>query len=281
MRSTVKVLPFLKLNLLLIPLIASSIALGYFASFITSYICALIHELAHIITAKLLRVGISHIELHPFGVCARLSSDVISNPASEILISISGPLCSLALAIAGYVINAPEYFVLCNGAMAAVNLLPILPLDGGRIMRAGLCMKTGAVSAYNTATKISRVPLILLFLLAIYSLVTNRFNFSLILIGVFLFANLLTEQHNVSRQAVRELLGYKKKLHGEELSKATVLCADSSTPARKILRHLSYSRYHIIHVTDENMNVVKTLTEGQLLNAVSRSGIRTTLKDIK
>lgn len=280
MKTTVGILPFLKIDLLLIPIVAASIIFNYFQTFIISYICALLHELAHVLASKMLNVKISHIELHPFGVCARLSADIISNPIAEILIALSGPLCSLSLALTGYYLNAPKYFILCNEAMAILNLLPILPLDGGRVLRAGLCMKTGAVAAYNIATKISRIPLILLFLLAIYSLCTSQFNFSLILIGAFLFANLFAEQHNVSRRAVRELLGYKEKLQPGDLNRATVLCAEGSTPARKILRLLSYNHYHIIHVTDKNMSVIKTLTEGQLLEAVSEKGVRITLKDI-
>ena len=281
MKFTVKLLPFLKINLLLVPTLASSIIFGYSAPFITSYICAFIHELSHIATAKALKIKISHIELQPFGICACLNSDIICNPVSEIIISLAGPLCSLSLALFGYLSGrASEYFVLCNTAMAVFNLLPVLPLDGGRILRAVLCTKTGAVSAYNTAVKISRIPLILLVLLGVYSLVTARFNFSLILIGAFLLSNIFAEQHNVSRQAVRELLGYKEKLCPHDLTGATVLCAKDSAPARKILHRLSYSRYHIIHVTDKNMNITKTLTEGQLLDAVSKKGISVTLSEI-
>ena len=65
------------------------------------------------------------------------------------------------------------------------------------------------------------------------------------------------------------------------MHRSVVLTAHSSTPARRILKRLSYNNYHIVHVTDDNMRVIRTLTEGQLLNALTENGIRVLLSDIK
>ena len=64
------------------------------------------------------------------------------------------------------------------------------------------------------------------------------------------------------------------------MCRSVVLTANRSTPARQILRRLSYDNYHIIHVTDDDMHIVSTLTEGQLLNALTDRGVRVTLGDI-
>lgn len=278
---SVRVLPFLKINLLILPIIAASLIWDYFVPLAISYVCALAHELAHIAIARMSGIKVSYIELQPFGVCARLKSDIIEKPTSEILIALAGPLFSLLLASVGHFSGkASSYFVYCNFATAVVNLLPVLPLDGGRVMRAALTLKMGAVAAYNTAVKVSRIPLAVIALISIYAIITAQFNFSLILIGAFLLGNLFAEQHNISRQAVREMLHYKEKLKPAEMSRATILCADKSTPARKILPLLSYNRYHIIHITNDEMKVVKTVTEGQLLEAISKRGIRVTLGEI-
>lgn len=278
---SVKVLPYLRINLLLFPVIAASLIWDYFGLLILSYTCALLHEMVHIWAAVKLGVGISYIELQPFGVCARLKADIIKNPLHEVIIAILGPVCSLVLCLIGYYVDVfSKHFVYCNLALAIVNLLPVLPLDGGRVLRAVLTMKMGAVSAYNTTVKISRIPIATLIALSVYGLLTAQFNFSVILIGVFLLGSLFAEQHNISRQAIRELTNYKQKLKNSELSHATVICGDARTPARKILRRLSYNRYHIIHITDDNMRVTKTLTEGQILDAINTRGIRTTLGEI-
>lgn len=100
MRSflSVKILPFLKINLLILPMLAASLIWDYFVPLAVSYVCAFAHELAHIAAARMSGVKISYIELQPFGVCARLKSDIIEKPASEILIALAGPLVSLLLA---------------------------------------------------------------------------------------------------------------------------------------------------------------------------------------
>lgn len=116
---------------------------------------------------------------------------------------------------------------------------------------------------------------------AVYGLLTHSFNFSLILIGAFLTSNLCNEQKNISHRTLREILDYKTKLTPDSMHRSVVLTAHSSTPARRILKRLSYNNYHIVHVTDDNMRVIRTLTEGQLLNALTENGIRVLLSDIK
>ncbi len=280
-RLSVRVAPFLKINLLLFPIIIAGILFDYIEFLVLSYMCAILHELAHIYAAKKLGVGISYIEIQPFGVCARLKSAVIQNPMHEVVIALSGPALSFFLAVLGYFLRIiPEYFIQSNIALAAVNMLPVLPLDGGRVLRAALTLKIGAVRAYNATVKVSRLPIVLLILVAVYALLTAQFNFSLILIGVFLLGSLFGEQQNISRCAMRELKDYKTKLKAGEMNQTTVLCAHLSTPARKILRQLSYNRYHIVHVTDDDMKVVKSLTEGQLIDAIGTLGIRVTVGEI-
>ncbi len=280
-RLTVKIFSYLRINLLLFPVIAASLIWNYFGLFTVSYLSALIHEVAHILTARKLGIGASYITLQPFGVCGVLKASIINKPVYEIMIAFAGPVCSILLAAAGYLWQRGfGYFVYTNLALAALNLLPILPLDGGRILRAILTIKMGAVRAYNVTVALSRIPILLIIILSAYALLTSQFNFSLILIAVFLLGNLFEEKHNISRQAVREILNYKDKLRVGELNNTIVICADRSTPARRILRHLSYNKYHIIHMTDDRLRVVKTLTEGQLLEAITRKGIRITLEEV-
>lgn len=219
-------------------------------------------------------------EFQPFGVCAKLKSNIIKNPAAEIFVAASGPLISFLLFFMGYALKMSEYFIYCNLAIAVINLLPALPLDGGRILRASLSLTTGAVPAYNTTIKISKFPIGAIIIISVYTVISAEFNFSLIMIGVFLLGNLFTEQHNISRSAMSEILCYKEKLKPSDMNKATVLCADKSTPARRILPLLSCNRYYIIHITDKNMGIINSLTEGELLEAIIKKGVRITLGEI-
>ena len=278
---TVKIFPFLKINILFFPVLCASMLGNYHTQFILSYLCALLHEMAHVLSARALGVGISYIEIQPFGICAKLKSSVIQNPIHEILIAASGPLSNIIITIIFYTIyRRIDYFICCNLAMACINLVPALPLDGGRIMRALLSMHLGALRAYNIAVKVSRIPVAVILLASVYGLLTARFNFSLILIGVFLLGNLYSEQINISKSTLLEILHYKDKLKQDEFRRCIVIVANASTPARHILKQLAYNRYHIIHVTDDDLQITKTLSEGELLHAILKSGIRVTLAEI-
>ncbi len=285
---TVTILPFLKINILFFPLLIASIIGDYFVSFSVAYLCATIHELTHIITAKALGVGISYMEILPFGICARLKSDIIKNPNHEITIALSGPFLNIIIAvITGFVkpyfpekAELLNYIICCNISMAAVNLIPALPLDGGRALRAYITTKSGSLFAYNFMTKFSVFPIALLLLIAVFLLLYGQFNFSIILIGVFLLSNLCAEQKNISKHTLNELLKYEDKLKKDAMNKATAVTAHKSTPARRILRHLSYNTYHIVFVTEDDLTISKTLTEGQIIKALSYRGTRITLGEI-
>jgi len=74
-------------NLLFIPTVIFSFIFNYQNLFFVSFLSVLIHEFAHILCARLVGVGISHIEIHPFGVCAVLKDGYINNSEKEFLIA--------------------------------------------------------------------------------------------------------------------------------------------------------------------------------------------------
>ena len=282
----INITPFIKLHILFLPLIAASIFGNYHIMFISAYACAMLHELGHIFAAHLSGVKISHIEILPFGICAKLKSEVIKNPSAEIAIAISGPLVNIALALVAFLFkniipqNSLVYWEQLNLSLAAINLLPALPLDGGRIMRAYLTKKIGSIRAYNISVRFSCIPISLIMGTAVYSLLTNSFNFSLILISAFLLGNLCLEQKNISKNVVSELLNYSTKLDKNALNRSYVITAHQSTSARLILKQLSYDRYYIVCVVDDNLKVTKILTEGEILSALTQKSIRITLGEI-
>jgi Zn-dependent protease/CBS domain-containing protein len=120
---------------------AAVAAVSFFASI-------LLHELGHALVARREGVRIEGITLWLFGGVARLRGRMPSARA-EFRIAIGGPLVSVAIAtvlllVAGLapLPNAVDGTVLWVGYMNAVvlvfNLIPALPLDGGRILHSGL-----------------------------------------------------------------------------------------------------------------------------------------------
>ncbi|MDE2572342.1 MAG: site-2 protease family protein [bacterium] len=140
--------------------LAALAAAAFFASVV-------IHEFAHALTARRFGVTTLAIRLFLFGGAATIASEP-PTPAAEVAIAAAGPMCSALLAVlCGAGVEAlllfggrPDvalllmYLAAANALVAAFNLLPAYPLDGGRILRACLWQWRGD---HGAATRISSV----------------------------------------------------------------------------------------------------------------------------
>lgn len=121
----------------------------------------LLHELGHAIVARHLGVRVAGIELHFFGGAAKM----VEQPRSagdEIAIAAAGPAVSFALGGIGFMLSALTgvwffgMFGWLNTVIATFNLVPALPMDGGRILRALLTRRMSFYKATETSVFIAR-----------------------------------------------------------------------------------------------------------------------------
>jgi Zn-dependent protease len=128
---------------------------------IVTFASVLVHELGHAVVARRRGVRIGGIELQFFGGVAKM----ITPPRSardEIAIAAAGPAVSLALAAAGLASGVLlgfwplVYFGGTNLMLGVFNLLPALPMDGGRIYRAFVARRRGVIAATQSAVKLSQ-----------------------------------------------------------------------------------------------------------------------------
>jgi Zn-dependent protease len=122
----------------------------------------ILHELGHALVARRLGVRVSGIELSFLGGAAKL----VQMPRSandEIAIAAAGPVVSLVLGGLGLglgvALHAPLIAMIgwINFILAAFNLIPALPMDGGRILRALLSRRMDFVRATDVSVQVSRV----------------------------------------------------------------------------------------------------------------------------
>ena len=121
----------------------------------------LLHELGHALVARVLGVHVSGIELSFFGGAAKMVQ-LPRTANHELAIAAAGPAVSLALGGAGLGLAALTHVGLfawlgwTNLIIAAFNLIPALPMDGGRILRALLTRKLDFIAATDVAVTVSR-----------------------------------------------------------------------------------------------------------------------------
>lgn len=158
----------------------------------------LAHELGHCLAALVAGVRPKEITIYPFGGTARW--DKAPSPKSELLILLSGPAASLALAAAclpffrltaeslfSGSFGAAEKFFVINALLAAINFLPNPPLDGGRMFRCllniGYCANSSDIAL--RVAQLSAAGLGLIGLILGWPL--------LVLAGIFLFTSAMRE----------------------------------------------------------------------------------------
>jgi Zn-dependent protease len=148
-----------------------------------AFASVLLHELGHAVVARRLGVRVAGIELHFFGGAAKIV-DVPRRAADEIAIAAAGPAVSFALAGIAALLPGPFFQLVAwiNLIIGAFNLIPALPMDGGRILRAILARRMSYLRATEISVKIARVFAVGL---AIYGIVT--FHLYLALLAVLLW----------------------------------------------------------------------------------------------
>ena len=148
------------------------------------FLSVLLHELAHSFTARRLGLPAESITLFVFGGISNLG-DAPSRARDEFAIAISGPATSLLLAgiFSGVLEMFPalfrtpagmilSYCATINFFLGTFNLIPGLPLDGGRIFRSVIWRWTGdQVRATNIASGAGQVTGWLILLLGLYQIV--------------------------------------------------------------------------------------------------------------
>jgi len=126
----------------------------------------LLHELGHALIARQLGVPVSGIELSFFGGAAKMTR-LPRTANHELAIAAAGPVVSLALGGMGLGLAAVTHVGLfawlgwTNLVIAGFNLIPALPMDGGRILRALLTRRLDYIRATDVAVTVARVVAVL------------------------------------------------------------------------------------------------------------------------
>lgn len=164
------------------------------------FVCVILHELGHALTAKRFRIKTREISILPIGGVAQLES-MPEKPREELLVALAGPAVNIVIAILLYPLVTdgqlmddldnvsrigPDNFLAMlmriNLWLALFNLIPAFPMDGGRVLRALLGFRLSHQKATQIAATIGQVLAMVFVFLGFTT--PNPF---LIFIGLFIF----------------------------------------------------------------------------------------------
>lgn len=150
------------------------------------FVCVVLHEFGHSFTAMHFGIGVRRILLMPIGGMAEFES-IPREPAKEFLITLAGPAVNFVIVgLLAVIVGLPEGFpfhsefladkrgfgqllLQANLVMGCFNLLPAFPMDGGRILRAGLASRMPYLRATRLAATIGKVVCALGVMLALWN----------------------------------------------------------------------------------------------------------------
>lgn len=276
----------IRIHPLLVIVLAGACVLGRLNELLLSTLAIVLHEAAHAAAATAFGCRIRSIELHPFGGIARMDARYVS-PDAEWCIAAAGPAMSFIAAgvsaLTCYISPVAgarmEPFLSFNLTLAAVNLLPALPLDGGRIVRHILQEKVNASFAYRATAWAGVAIGIAMLLLTGVAAYLNVYNLTLPVMGGFL---LLASGNELRAAPEKRLAALWQKedaiLHGS--MDVQYIAAHASMVATEALRLMRGNRYTYIRVVNVQMRLLGEVDETTLMTSMVQYGSEISLGDV-
>lgn len=194
------------------------VQVGWMVLFVLGlFVCVTLHELGHALAARHYGIQTRDITLYPIGGVARLER-MLQKPIHELVVALAGPAVNILIMLAllplisnfelpeedgaqVFLIDEQSFLPMLgivNVWLAAFNLIPAFPMDGGRVLRALLSLRMDRVRATDIAAFIGQAIAILFVFAGFY---VNPF---LIFIGLFVILGARAEAEAVRSQSFLE-----------------------------------------------------------------------------
>lgn len=266
--------------------------------FMALFVCVLLHEYGHALSARRYGVKTRDIVLMPIGGMARLER-MPEKPMQEFVVAIAGPLVNVAIALVLMILigifadpvhlemlqaalfqNSSEEVIeetgiqippllqfavnlaATNIALVLFNMIPAFPMDGGRVFRALLSMRTGRAKATRVAAWVGQA---IAMLLVAYGLWNDAF--MLAILGIFVIYAARSENDMVQME---DVLGKYKASDILRPQFTRLRSNDWMLSAIELLRH-GLERHFLVF--DLNENLVGILEEETILKALRKPNV--------
>lgn len=268
---------FLLFGILLILFRLETLFLFYFVSIF-------LHELGHAYVAKKLGYKLSAIKLMPYGTQLSLQEGIMNNK-EDLLISLAGPCVNLLLIILTLALwwlfptiyAYTEPFVISNLICLLFNLLPVFPLDGGRVILNLLSRKLERKTVYAILKISGDIISILFFLLFIISLFHTP-NFTLIFIAFFLMASGFDIKEEIKYTNI--FIMSVKPLKPKKTKEVKIKAVSENAPLLTGLKGLNASYFYLFYVLNKEGDIVNKITENELRKQVVNKNANVLFKEI-
>jgi Zn-dependent protease/CBS domain-containing protein len=248
------------------------------------FVCVVLHEYGHALTARKYGIKTRDITLYPIGGVARLER-MPDRPIEELWVALAGPAVNVVIAgiLFLYLVltnslspitsmslsggSVLERLMTVNVFLAVFNLIPAFPMDGGRVLRALLALKLEYVQATQIAATIGQ-GIALLF--GFIGLFTNSF---LLFIALFVWIGAAQEASTVQ---VRHSLGGIPITRAMQTDFQTLVPSDTLARVVELILAGSQQDFPVM----ENGRVIGILDRDTFISALSKNGQNTPVSEV-
>jgi stage IV sporulation protein FB len=247
------------------------------------------HELAHAGAAIALGFSVREVELLPFGGVARIEGLGAASSKSEMIIAAAGPAASVVLAAIVYSsmfyfnlwTEIWDFFYKANIMLAIFNMMPGLPLDGGRIFRAWLALYMDYGKATAIAAGISKCVSISLVCIVIFQYVQgSTVNISFLVAAIFLYTTAKSELKVAGFRTLRIMAQKKTLLRSRGMMPTTHLTVMEGVLLKDIVRLFRPDQYYVMLVVNDDCRVCGTLTETEVWEGLPKNGLHASIGEL-
>ncbi|EPC8419111.1 MULTISPECIES: stage IV sporulation intramembrane metalloprotease SpoIVFB [Bacillus cereus group] len=252
-----------------------------FKELLLLFCIVLIHELGHAFAAAHYNWRIKKIQLLPFGGVAELEEHGNKSLKEELVVVIAGPIQHIWMMVVGYIVfesgwlgaDLYYFFIWNNIIILAFNLLPIWPLDGGKVLFNVLSYRFPYLQAHEKMMKLSCV---FFSVILVWQLLWNSNNIMMWVLLIFLAVSLYQEWKQRQYAFMRFLLEryYGNKRGIEKIAPIEVQSEDHLykifTKFRRGYKHsiIVHGKYKEHYTLDENELLYAYFTEKRTTSSV-------------
>lgn len=262
---------------LFVMVMLASLATGYMAEMMTLFLIVVVHELGHVMAARSFGWTIREVKLLPFGGVAEAEEASGASAKEDALVAIAGPLQNGWMALAAWACGWlgwwdgewASYVVQANLMIGLFNLLPIYPLDGGKLLQALFSL---FVNYYGMLVWSSRISLLLSVLMTAAAFAPLWLNddgvqLNLLVVGVFLTATNWNYARSVPFLFYRFLV-HRERLADRESDRGRAvapLIVHAKQSIWSVARLFNREKYHLVYVIDHAGKQLRVLPEQSIV----------------
>ncbi len=266
----------IRVNPLFLLIIFIFFLLGMIDQVLIAFTLVITHEFVHMLVAHLNGFKVNKIEIFPFGGMAEYNGLLEMEPWKEVKVSLAGPLFNIIFAVILYglllfdFINSHRYISLLleyNIIIASVNLIPALPLDGGRVLRSFLVMIHGIKKGNNIALKIAKFIAITGIIIGIIILILDKANVWFLFFFFFIYALINKEKKQLFYYFLRYLTQRQDKVTDFSIKELSGRVVFDYLPIKEAIYYINPVKYNLFFVIDNDYKVRGILSESILIKS--------------